>query len=287
MKKGVYGLFKLLNISYKKNMDKLNELTKQQKDDEKIFVAKIVDKIKSAQAKNRYENTDFLDMVQQEKAKEILNKRRIENYQFWGGFNESERKELFIFPDYIEQSYDEYMDIYKQQMSCIHIVLPKENRGMYEHRNYLGALMKLGLKREKIGDIIVNNDGADIVISKEISKFILNNLRLLTRFQKAQIEEIELEQIHYIEKEKEIIKINVPSTRLDCIVGELARCSRNEANDIIKQERVLVNFKLELRNSLTISEDSIITIRGKGRFKIDKILGETRSGRLNVQVSKW
>ena len=268
-------------------MDKLNELTKQQKDDEKIFVAKIVDKIKSAQAKNRYENTDFLDMVQQEKAKEILNKRRIENYQFWGGFNESERKELFIFPDYIEQSNDEYMDIYKQQMSCIHIVLPKENRGMYVHRNYLGALMKLGLKREKIGDIIVNNDGADIVISKEISKFILNNLRLLTRFQKAQIKEIELEQIHYIEKEKEIIKINVPSTRLDCIVGELARCSRNEANDIIKQERVLVNFKLELRNSLTISEDSIITIRGKGRFKIDKILGETRSGRLNVQVSKW
>ena len=204
-------------------MDKLNELTKQQKDDEKIFVAKIVDKIKSVQAKNRYENTDFLDMVQQEKAKEILNKRRIENYQFWGGFNESERKELFIFPDYIGQSYDEYMYIYKQQMSCIHIVLPKENRGMYEHRNYLGALMKLGLKREKIGDIIVNNDGADIVISKEISKFILNNLRLLTRFQKAQIEEIELEQIHYIEKEKEIIKINVPSTRLDCIVGELAR----------------------------------------------------------------
>ena len=110
-------------------MDKLNELTKQQKDDEKIFVAKIVDKIKSVQAKNRYENTDFLDMVQQEKAKEILNKRRIENYQFWGGFNESERKELFIFPDYIEQSNDEYMDIYKQQMSCIHIVLPKENRG--------------------------------------------------------------------------------------------------------------------------------------------------------------
>ena len=47
-------------------MDKLNELTKQQKDDEKIFVAKIVDKIKSVQAKNRYENTDFLDMVQQE-----------------------------------------------------------------------------------------------------------------------------------------------------------------------------------------------------------------------------
>ena len=189
-------------------MDKLNELTKQQKDDEKIFVAKIVDKIKSAQAKNRYENTDFLDMVQQEKAKE--------NYQFWGGFNESERKELFIFPDYIEQSNDEYMDIYKQQMSCIHIVLPKENRGMYEHRNYLGALMKLGLKREKIGDIIVNNDGADIVMSKEISKFILNNLRLLTRFQKAQIEEIDLEQIHYKGKRDNKNKCTFNKIRLYC-----------------------------------------------------------------------
>ena len=52
---------------------------------------------------------------------------------------------------------------------------------------YLGAIIKLGVKREKVGDIIVREDGADIVISKEIEKYLMNNLKLLTRFQKAKI----------------------------------------------------------------------------------------------------
>ena len=147
--------------------------------------------------------------------------------------------------------------------------------------------MKLGVKREKIGDILVRDDGADIIISNEIEKFLINSLGTLTRFQKAKIEKINLEDINYIEKEKQIIKINVPSMRLDAIVGELAKVSRNDANKYIEQERVFVNFKLELRNSRTIEENTIITIRGKGRFTISKILGETRSKRINLEVEKW
>ena len=75
--------------------------------------------------------------------------------------------------------------------------------------------------------------------------------------------------------------------RLDAIVGELAKVSRNDANKYIEQERVFVNFKLELRNSRTIEENTIITIRGKGRFTVSKILGETRSKRINLEVEKW
>ena len=74
--------------------------------------------------------------------------------------------------------------------------------------------------------------------------------------------------------------------RLDCIVAELARCSRNEANKLIEEERVFVNFEEEIVSSKKIEENSYITIRGKGRFKILEISGETKSGRLNLLIEK-
>jgi RNA-binding protein YlmH len=167
------------------------------------------------------------------------------------------------------------------------VTLPKELWGTFEHRTYLGALMKIGLKREKIGDILVRNDGADIVISNDIKDFIINNINQLTRFQKAKIESLTVNQIKYIPAKNEIIKINVASMRLDAIIGELVRCSRSDSSELLEQERVMVNFKEEIRGTRIIEDNTMITIRGKGRFKINKILGNTKSGRTNVEVIKW
>ncbi len=263
-------------------MDKVMELTKLQKDEDKLLIAKVLDKIKLVQARNRFESTDFLDLAQKEMIQEILTKRKESNYEFFGGFKQAERTMLVLFP----YTYNENK-IYNQIMSIIRVTLPKEQWGTYEHKTYLGGIIKLGVKREKIGDILVRDDGADIIISKDIEKFLLSSMNSLVRFQKASIEKIEIENINYIEKEKQIIKINVPSMRLDAIVGELAKVSRNNANSYINQERVFVNFKQELRTSRQIDEGTVITIRGKGRFTISKILGKTKSGRINVEVQKW
>ncbi len=263
-------------------MDKLVELTKSQKDEDKLLVAKVLDKIKMVQARNRFEHTDFLDLAQKTMIQEILTKRKEKNYKFFGGFEQAERTMLVILPD----TYNESV-IYNQIMSVVRVTLPKEEWGKYEHKNYLGAIIKLGVKREKVGDILVRTDGADIIVSADIEKFLLNSLGSLTRFQKAKIEKDSIDNIKYVEKEKQIIKINVPSMRLDAIVGELAKVSRNDANNYIAQERVFVNFKQELRNSRQVEEGTIVTIRGKGRFTISKILGETRSGRINLEVEKW
>ncbi len=264
-------------------MDKINDLTKKQKDEDKLFEAKVIDKIKQCQSKNRFANTDFLDLAQQEKVKKILSIRKINNCELFGGYENAERKILFIFP---ENEFIDRNNFYNQVMSIIKINLPKELYGTYEHKNYLGALMKIGIKREKVGDIQVRFDGADIIISRDIEEYVLLNLKDLTRFKKAKIDSSKVENLELVEKEKEIFKINIPSMRLDCIVGELARCSRSEAIEIIKQERVFVNFKEELSQGKQIKEDTYITIRGKGRFKILNIVGTTRSGRLTVEIEK-
>lgn len=263
-------------------MNKVVELTKSQKDEDKLLIAKLLDKIKLVDARNRFDNTDFLDLSQKYLLEDILNKRKVSNYKFFGGYEQAERTMLFLFPDTNQNN-----KMFEQVMSIIRITLPKELWGTFEHRTYLGALMKLGVKREKVGDILVRDDGADIVVASSIENFVLNNLTNLKRFQKSKIERVNISEIQYVEKPKQIYKINVPSMRLDAIVGELAKVSRNDANTYIEQERVFVNFKLELRKSIQVEEGTIITIRGKGRFTIAQILGQTRSNRINLEVEKW
>lgn len=266
-------------------MDREIEITKEQKDEDKLLIAKVLDKIKLVENKNRLECTDFLDLRQQSLVKQILDLRKYERYKFVGGYEVSERKILIVF----SENFDfEYIDtkIYNQFLSVINITLPAILKGEYEHRNYLGGLMKLGIKREKIGDIIVRDNGADIIVRNDLAEYITLNLTGLTRFQKAQINLKSVEEIIENPIEKTILKINIPSMRLDCIVGELARCSRTIAIKYLNEERVFVNFKLEVKPSKTINEGDNITIRGKGRFKINKILGNTRSGRIMLEIEK-
>lgn len=280
--KAFYAIIMKLN-GKGKNMDKVNELSKEQKSEEKILIAKAMDKYKFVEARNRFQNTDFLNLAEQMTLDKIIEMRRIDNYIYWGGYEDAERKMLVFLPDDFEV---DLKNVYDQCMCILRIDLPKEQYGEYEHKTYLGALMKLGLKREKIGDIIVRHDGADIIITREIEKFLKMNISDLTRFHKANIEIVPIDELKYVEPKKEIVKINVSSMRLDCLVAELARCSRNKAMEYIEQERVFVNFKEEIVGARQVQEGSYITIRGKGRFKILKIVGNTRKGRISVEIEK-
>ena len=146
--------------------------------------------------------------------------------------------------------------------------------------------MKLGIKREKVGDILVDDKGADILIKTDILKFVLANLTELTRFQKSKIEEIELNELRQREEKKEKFTITVSSNRLDNIVAELAKCSRSKANELILQERVLVNYQTITKQIKEIKENDRITIRGKGRFEIKEKVGNTKKGRIVIEVEK-
>ena len=163
-------------------MDKVNELSKEQKNEEKMLIARAMDKYKFVEARNRFQNTDFLNLSEQMSLDKFIKMRNINNYNYFGGYENAERKMLIFVPNDYEIDLN---NIYNQCMSILRIELPKEQFGEYEHKTYLGALMKLGLKREKVGDIIVRHDGADIIISKDIEKILLLNIKELIRFKKG------------------------------------------------------------------------------------------------------
>lgn len=147
--------------------------------------------------------------------------------------------------------------------------------------------MKLGIKREKIGDILVDKEGADILLCPDMIKFVETHLTQLTRFQKTKIERISLEEIKKIEIPKEEITIIIPSMRIDAIIAELIQASRSKANMLLEQERVFLNAILVTKPAKEVQEEDFITIRGKGKFQIKQISGTTKKGNLFVKVEKW
>ena len=266
-------------------MNKQDLLKDYKKQEDKMCLAQVLDKIEISKVKGRIDSTDFLDMYQVSLVESFLKKNKIEQYKLFGGYEDSERKILITYPE----SYTEEMvqKNYEKFLRVVRIELPEEEHGKYAHRNYLGGIVKLGLKREKVGDILVANEGADIVVVSDFAEVLEKELPSLTRFENSKLSITEISNLKKKEIKIENIEIIVPSLRLDNIVSDLARTSRSKASQIIAQERVFINGKNETKVSKQVKLGDIITIRGKGRFIIKDFKGTTRSGRTVVLIEKY
>lgn len=266
-------------------MDKQQLLKDYKKQEDKICLSQILDKIEFSRTREKIEYTDFLDMYQVALVENFLRKIKFGNYQLYGGYDEAERRILIVYPE----KYNEKMleKNYNKMVKIVRVQLPDEEKGKYSHRNYLGGIVKLGLKREKVGDIIVLEQGADIITVQDFADILKQQLPSLTRFENSKITIEEIQNFQKREIKVEQVKIIVPSLRLDNFVSDLARTSRSKAVQIIEQERVFVNGQNETKASKQLKLNDIITIRGKGRFVIKEFSGTTRSGRTIVLIEKY
>lgn len=249
----------------------------------KLLIAKVIDKYEFSKTKNKITYTDFLNISEISVVKKLLKEEKIQNYIIYGGKEETDRSLLIFYPEkfskeMVEKNFEKIFEV-------IRIKLP--NNIKYEHREFLSGIMKLGIIREKFGDIIVTDFGADIIVLSEISNILLNDLKTLTRFRKSEITIQSIKDLSLLENEYEDINIIVSSIRLDNFVAELANCSRNNSEEIINEGRVFINSINEFKASKKINVNDIITIRGKGKFIFDGIEKETRSGRYLLNMRKY
>lgn len=265
-------------------MNKSEILEKYTKPEDKLLISKVLDKLEFCKKRNIITTTEFLDLYQKTIIKKMLKIIKC-NFIFFGGYKEANREMLIIYPEKL--TIQMVKENYKNYIEVIGITLPKNNIGEYQHKDYLSGIMKLGVKREKFGDILVKNDGADIIVSKDISEYIQGKILELTRFSKAKINIVNIEDIKDIEIRKEEFKIIIPSLRLDSVVAQLCNTSRTKANEIIGQARVFINYEEQQKPDKLINQKDIIVIRGKGKFEIDKIDGSTRKNKQIVIVKKY
>lgn len=279
---------RLLNLKgLNKKLTKQEMLSKITNEEDRFLVSKLFDKIGFTAKRNSVEYTDFLDMRQRQLIEKNLNDVKYENYVAFGGFKNAERTVVIMYPTKLEEIFKNGDFSFDTIFSVIRIKLPNELKGMYSHRDYLSGIIKIGIRREKVGDIITSKDGADIIVLKDAEKYITEGLKQLTRFKKAEFEVVKLQELKVEEPKLAKLSIIIPSMRIDSIVSEAIRTSRAKASEIIKEERVFINHQLVTKGSKEVKTDDIITIRGKGRFRIGMILNSTKRGNLVVEIEKY
>ena len=230
-------------------------------EDEKLMYAKIDDKIKLSKTRNKILNTDFLYEEQIAKVEKYLRSIKHQNYLYFGGYLNASRKVLIIYPEKLTE------EIVKKNLnaifSAIRIELPNELKGTYSHKDFLGGIMKLGIAREKIGDIITVDNGADIIILKENEEYIYENLKLLTRFRKSNISVIDIVDIVVKETEFENFSVIVSSMRIDNFISELATLSP----DFILFD--MPPSYSELDKKVLLGSDEVIPVLQIDKYSID------------------
>lgn len=271
-------------------MNKQEIIKQYSKEEDKLLIAKILDKVQYTNTRNQVQYTDFLDGYEQKIAQKALQQILYKDAILYGGYEQAERKMMIFFPSklqcFLEMTVQEN-SIIQDLIKVISIKLPQDLKGQYHHRDYLSGLMKLGIKREKIGDIAVREDGADVLVQNDMAVYLLNNLPELTRFQKANIEVKCILDLKVAPIKKEQIVIIVPQLRLDAVVTELIHGSRTKANELISEGRVFLNYEVKTKNATGIKQGDLLTIRGKGKFEIGDILGKTSKENVKLIIQKY
>lgn len=152
------------------------------------------------------------------------------------------------------------------------------------HRDVLGALMNLGIEREKIGDIFVSNHDIQIIIDEEIENYIVCNLTKIKR------NHVHFERsTNIIEHTSTILYSHkiVSSLRLDAIVSACTNVSRAKAQDFIASGRVKVNHVVLEQTSYMCNNNSAISIRGYGRYHFAEVIKRTKKEHYVIDVGVY
>lgn len=193
----------------------------------------------------------------------------------FGGYPQSERQVICFAPV--------FSDAPKFPVDVIKIT----NTGQKEigHRDILGAVLGIGLNRDRIGDIIVDGKEAYVFVLSSVSDFILNNLvfvgKSYVKTERA-AEGFNIPEPKFIEE-----KTSLQSLRLDAFIAHAFNLSREKAKEGISSERVFVNHRVMKNADYKVKEGDKISFKGKGKVLFSEILGDTKKGRILISIHKY
>lgn len=197
-------------------------------------------------------------------------------YETYGGYDLSERQMVAFLPDAL--CYEHFYPI-----SVLKIApLQKKFADKLTHRDYLGAILNLGIERCKIGDILVQENEAILFVHQSLEQFMLDELRRI-KHTSVMVTVEDAQDFSYTPDIKEI-KGTVSSLRLDSLLSLAFSSSRSKLVTYIENGKVFVNGKLITSNGYQIKENDIVSVRGLGRFQYKETMSQTKKGRYYVTI---
>lgn len=262
-----------LSITVRTLQDLGDEVIALEKDD-LILKNKILDLARNAYFKNIVAYSVFLNLYEQTIFEMTRNELPNVNYTMFGGYSEAERKVVCFYCDKTPE-FDilEYINISPAN---------KKFAQDLTHRDFLGALMNLGIERHMIGDICIVDSIAHLITFKSMSETIINELDMV-KHTKVVLQKESADDLKTVNR-VEYKKINIPSERLDSIIGSIYNISRSKVNLYIDSGKVFINSKQCFLHSSKVKQGDIITVRGLGRARFLGISSLSKKGRLFAET---
>lgn len=260
--------------------------------EDKLLISKIEDKVRLCSENSMITNSDFLDMRQ----RSVVSYARFPftdvKIVFYGAFEDAERTAAVMLPDYIEA--DTAEELFAHFDACpeddpLAVIEVKKDKfsSALSHRDYLGALMGLGIRREMTGDIIVSENGCKIAVLSKIAPFILENLS------KAGRGTLTAEIVSASDARQGTKAAGIPdsftvsSMRLDSVVKNAFKLSRGDAAEAIESGVVYVNDLECTKPDKKISSGDKIVFRRKGRIIVKDCSSVSKKGRIIVEILRF
>jgi RNA-binding protein YlmH len=243
--------------------------------EEKDFIDKVIAWKSEVEMMYAPKLTDFLDPRQQFLTQSIVGSGDI-NVQFFGGNPTAERKRALLYPSYYspeEQDFDIVLFELKYPTKFVQL----------DHRQVLGTLLSLGIKREKFGDIIVNNGRIQFLVVSELASFIEMHLQKVGKAS-VKVERLPLSDIMNHAEEWQEKQTTVSSLRLDVVLSGITNLSRQKVQSMIKNGLVKVNWQLIDEPSFICQEGDILSAKGFGRSKLFSIDGQTKKEKWRITM---
>ena len=256
------------------NIDKI-----AQSPEDRVLLAKLWDKINAGLRRNIPANTCFLSPREQEMARYLFGEEP--GLQFFGGYEDAERKMLIYLPEYLDES-----SLYGEDSPMVCLRATYFEADTLSHRDFLGALMGAGIARETVGDICVGTGCCDFFVTAEIAPYILQNFLSAGRT-RLHLNQVSLSEARIPEPEIKEIKDTVASLRLDSVVSSGFRIGRSLAAQYISAGKAAIDGLPCEKPDKTVTEGMKISVRGLGKIKLASVNGKTKKDRISVVIHRY
>ena len=250
--------------------------------EDRLLLAKVLDRAEQAQSRNIPSSTDFLSPQQQVLALDLLRLAGISETGWvrLGGYMGAERNILLFLPDWLEPEEAES----QSPLRCLRASFRETEK--LTHRDFLGSLMGMGIVREKLGDILVGPDSADLIVLDTVADFLLQSWDSAGRAH-LKVTAIEPWDIRVPEVQCQEVRDTVSSLRLDAVVSSGFKMARGKAADLIAAGRVQVNWRECAKPDKLLTAGDTISARGFGKMELTEVGGLTKKGRISIIMKRY
>ncbi len=247
----------------------------------RLLLARALDKLETARRRNIPAHTPFLSPAERAAVEALLNAAGHPRHLFTGGYGQAERTICVFLPDWLEQ---EDWPAGDHPLAALRLTAPAGAR--LSHRDWLGSILGLGLTREKLGDLLAEENRCQAVVLSETAGILRTQLERVGRYP-VQAAPMALEELTAPERAVKYIQDTFATLRLDAVTASAFSLPRSKAAALIGAGRVLLNGEVCVKPDRLVAEGDAIACRGSGKCVVKQIAGQSRKGRTIVGLERY